>query len=173
MTLEGKKIVQFVDDIYEDLELWYPTLFLRGEGANVDITGNEKNKTYTGKNGVPAKPDKSFDEIDVDDYDAVLIPGGYSPDKLRRYRKALELVKKFDEAGKVIGIICHAGWVPISAGIMESRRATSFFAIKDDMINAGVNWVDQQVVEDGNLISSRHPGDLPYYAKALAKAIGK
>ncbi len=171
MSLKGKKIIQFVEDMYEDLELWYPTLYLRGEEATVHITGKESGQVYTGKHGLPAKAEKAFDEINPDEYDAILVPGGYSPDKLRRHKKALELIKKFDDDGKLIGIVCHAGWVPISAGIMHGRKATSFFAIKDDMKNAGVDWVDEQVVIDRNLISSRQPDDLPFYAKALADAL--
>ncbi|MFW5706251.1 MAG: type 1 glutamine amidotransferase domain-containing protein [Bacteroidota bacterium] len=171
MTLKGKKIVQLVEDMYEDLELWYPTLYLRGEGAVVHITGKKKGQQYTGKHGLPAEAEMQFTDINPDGYDALVIPGGYSPDKLRRHDEALELVRKFNDAGKTIGIICHAGWVPISAGIMNGRKATSYVAIKDDMKNAGVEWVDEEVVKDGNLISSRHPGDLPAYAKALAEAI--
>jgi len=168
--LSRKRFLQFVEDEYEDLELWYPKIRLTEEGAQVVTVGPEKGRVYRGKNGYPCKADSSFDEVRAVDFDGLLIPGGYAPDKIRRYPKALELTKEFHKAGKIVAFICHAGWVPISAGILKGAKATSFFAIKDDMVNAGVNWVDEPVVVDKNLISSRTPADLPHFCKAIIEA---
>lgn len=167
MELKNKRIAAVVHEIFEDLELWYPVIRLREAGAEVVLAGEKAGAQYTGKHGVPAQADISYDDLNADEYDGLVIPGGYAPDKMRRYPKVLEFVKRMDEAGKPIGIICHAGWVTISADILKGRKATSVGAIKDDMVNAGVNWVDEPVVVDKNLVSSRTPVDLPEYAKAL------
>ncbi len=171
--LDGKKILVFVEDYFEDLELFYPKIFLKGEGADIVVAGKDKDKSYHGKNGLTISPDKSLDEINVTDFDGVVIPGGYCPDKLRRIDKVLDLVKGFDDSGKMVAHICHAGWVPISAGIMNGRKSTSFFAIKDDMINAGVNWVDEALVIDKNLVSSRSPDDLPRFCNGMVEVLTK
>src|SRR5690606_27974845 len=120
----------------------------------------------------PVEVDATVDEIDGDSFDALVIPGGFAPDKLRRSQAVLDLVRSFDEAAKPIAFICHAGWVPISAGIVKGRRATSVGAIRDDMVNAGVDWVDEGCVVDGNLISARTPADLGPWMKALLNALG-
>jgi protease I len=156
----------------EDLEFWYPTLRLREAGAKVDVAGEEAGKEYHGKYGLPAKSEISFKEINPKEYDAVLVPGGWAPDKLRRFPEVLDLVRSMDEDGKIIGEICHAGWVLISAGILEGRKVTSTPGIKDDMVNAGAVWLDEPVVVDRNIVSSRRPPDLPEYLKALLKALG-
>lgn len=166
-----KKILCCVADIFEDLELWYPVIRLREEGYEVLLVGDEAGKTYKGKHGVPAVSDLAFKDVRAEDYQGLLIPGGFAPDKMRRIPEARTLVKEMDEAKKPIAQICHAGWLPISAGILKGRRVTSVDAIKDDMINAGAEWVDEEVVVDGNLISSRTPKDLPAYAKAIIKAL--
>lgn len=166
MELKNKKIAAVIHEIFEDLELWYPVIRLREAGAEVVLAGEKAGAQYTGKHGLPARSDIGYDDLNADDYDGLVIPGGYAPDKMRRYPKVLEFLKQMDEAGKPIGIICHAGWVTVSAGILRGRNATSVGAIKDDMINAGVNWVDEQVVVDKNLVSSRTPADLPEYMKA-------
>lgn len=171
--LDGKKILIFVEDYFEDLELFYPMIFLKGEGAEVVVAGNEKGKSYHGKNGLKIKPDASLDEISEINFDGVVIPGGYCPDRLRRIDKVLQLVKAFDKSGKMVAHICHAGWVPISAGIMKGRKSTSYIAIKDDMINAGVNWVDEPLVIDNNLVSSRSPDDLPHFCRGIVEVISK
>ncbi|MFS0786750.1 type 1 glutamine amidotransferase domain-containing protein [Shouchella sp. 1P09AA] len=168
MRLEGKTILAAVDEEFEDLELWYPILRLQEEGATVDLVGLEKGKTYIGKYGVPAKADYAFADVQADDYDGILIPGGWAPDKLRRYEDLLTIVKKMDKDQKPIGQICHAGWVLISANILQGRRVTSTPGIKDDMVNAGAEWHDVAVIEDGHIVSSRRPPDLPPYAKAFA-----
>ena len=160
------KVVTLVHDIYEDLELWYPAIRLREEGITVKLSGPEAGKMYKGKNGVPAKADISFDDLNAEEFDGVLIPGGYAPDKLRRNNKVTEFIKKMNDAGKPVGIICHAGWVAISAGILKGRKATSVGAIKDDMVNAGTHWVDEPVVVDKNLVSSRTPADMHVYMKS-------
>lgn len=165
------KVVTLVHDIYEDLELWYPAIRLREEGVDVKLAGPEAGKTYKGKNGVPAKADISFDDLNAEEFDGVLIPGGYAPDKLRRNNKVTDFIKKMDDAVKPVGIICHAGWVAISAGILRDRKATSVGAIKDDMKNAGVQWIDEAVVQDKNLISSRTPADLHLYMKSYIEQL--
>jgi protease I len=173
MKLKGKKIVILAENNYQDLELWYPLLRMREEGAEVKVVGTGTSKTYTSKYGYPVNVDHSADEISADDIDAVIIPGGYAPDLLRRYSPVLKLVRDADYQGKVVAAICHAGWVLISAGILRGRRATSFFAIKDDMINAGALWEDAEVVVDGNLITSRKPDDLPAFCRAIIEKLSK
>ncbi|KOO42877.1 type 1 glutamine amidotransferase domain-containing protein [Priestia koreensis] len=168
MRLQSKKIIQLVSDEFEDLELWYPVLRMREEGATVHIVGEKANTVYKGKYGVPITSDRSFDEINPADYDAILVPGGWSPDKLRRYESVLNMVKHMDEYKKPIGQICHAGWVLISARILNGVNVTSTPGIKDDMENAGAIWHDVPVITDGHIISSRRPPDLPEYAKEFA-----
>lgn len=171
MTLQGKNVICLLDDEFEDLELWYPVYRVREEGASVLFAGPEKGRTHIGKYGVPAKADLSFDEVDSAAIDGLLVPGGWAPDKLRRYPKVLELVKAMDAARKPIGQICHAGWVLISAKILEGRNVTSTPGIRDDMENAGATWIDEAVVVDGHIISSRRPPDLPPYGKAFVEAL--
>ncbi len=164
--MKGKTIIVLTHDIFEDLELWYPVHRLREEGARVLLAGPEKDTVYKGKHGVPAKSDIAIRDIDPSGVDGLVIPGGYAPDKLRRLHEVLSLVKNVDEKKKPIAMICHAGWVPISAKIVDDRKLTSVGAIKDDLVNAGAEWVDEAVVTDGNLVSSRTPADLPVYMKA-------
>ncbi|MFC0492671.1 General stress protein 18 [Listeria grayi] len=173
MSLTGKRILALVSDDFEDLELWYPVLRVREEGATVDLVGEEAAHVYHGKYGVPATSDYSFDEIKPEDYDGILVPGGWSPDKLRRYEKVLDFIKYFDREKKPIGQICHAGWVLISAGILDGVNVTSTPGIKDDMTNAGAIWHNEAVVTDGHIISSRRPPDLPEYLPAYIKAFSK
>lgn len=168
MRLAHKKVIAILDHDFEDLELWYPVLRLQEEGAQVDLVGKEANKTYTGKYGVPAESVYAFTDIDADNYDAILVPGGWAPDKLRRYPEVLTFIQKMDKAKKPIGQICHAGWVLISANILNGKKVTSTPGIKDDMENAGAIWVDEPVVVDGHIISSRRPPDLPQYVKTFA-----
>jgi protease I len=170
MTLSHLTILSLVDDEFEDLELWYPVYRMREEGATVLFAGSERGKTYIGKYGVPAVSDMSFDEMDGSKIDGLLVPGGWAPDKLRRYPKVLQLVRELNDAGKPIGQICHAGWVLISARILEGRKVTSTPGIRDDMENAGAIWYDEPVVVDGNLVSARRPPDLPPYALAFVNA---
>ena len=166
------RVLSLLYDDVEDLEFWYPTLRLREAGALVDVAGEEADKTYTGKYGVPATAGMSFKDAKVEAYNAVLVPGGWAPDKLRRFPEILDFVRAMDEEGKIIGEICHAGWVLISAGILQGRKVTSTPGIKDDMVNAGAVWLDEPVVVDRNIVSSRRPPDLPEYLKALITALG-
>ncbi|MFD2630520.1 type 1 glutamine amidotransferase domain-containing protein [Oceanobacillus kapialis] len=168
MRLQNKKVIALVDQEFEDLELWYPILRLQEEGAQVDLVGKEAGKTYIGKYGVPAESAYAFEDVKAADYDAILVPGGWAPDKLRRYPEVLELVTEMDKVKKPIGQICHAGWVLISANILSGKNVTSTPGIKDDMTNAGATWSDEAVVTDGHIISSRRPPDLPPYVKAFA-----
>lgn len=173
MSLQGKTVICLLDDEFEDLELWYPVYRVREEGATVLFAGPEKNRTHIGKYGVPATADLSFDEVDGAKIDGLLVPGGWAPDKLRRYAKVLELVRELDAAGKPIGQICHAGWVLISAKILNGRKVTSTPGIRDDMENAGATWIDEPVVVDGHIVSARRPPDLPPYAKAFVDALNR
>jgi protease I len=167
MYLKGKKILIFVADEYEDLELQYPKYRFKEEGAHVVVAGEKAKQKYTGKKGYPCESDVEFDSIQVNDFHALIIPGGYAPDKLRRNKKSIEITRTFFEQKKLIAYICHAGWLPISAQIMKGVRCTSFFSIKDDLVNAGAFWVDEPVVIDQNIISSRSPEDLPYFCPAI------
>jgi protease I len=124
-------------------------------------------EAYESKHGYPARVDVAVDEVSPEDFDAVIIPGGYAPDLMRRHEPLLDFVRDVFEGGGIVAFICHAGWVPISAGLVEGRTVTSFFAIKDDLINAGADWVDEEVVQDGNLISSRTPADLPAFCRTI------
>lgn len=166
-SLDGKKILMFVDDIYEDLELWYPKLRLIEQGAVVVVAGPEENKIYKGKNGYPCKSDVSYNDLTAKDFHALVIPGGFAPDKLRRDKKVLQLTKDIFTSGKLVAHICHAGWIPISAGIMKGFNCTSTPGIKDDLVNAGAKWFDEPVITDRNMISSRRPDDLPQFCKAI------
>lgn len=169
----GCKVICLVHNEFEDLELWYPVLRLREEGVEVRLAGEGPGVTYIGKYGVPAASELGFDQVDCDEYDGLLVPGGWAPDKLRRYPEVLELVRKMNDSGKPIGQICHAGWVLISAGILKGKRVTSTPGIRDDMVNAGGLWIDEPVVVDGNIVSSRKPQDLPFYMKAYVKLLDK
>lgn len=171
MKLKEKKIVSLVHDEFEDLELWYPILRLREEGAIVHLAGEKAGETYIGKYGVPAEADFAFEDINPEEYDALLVPGGWAPDKLRRFPAVLELVQHMEEHKKPIGQICHAGWVLISAKILQGKKVTSTPGIRDDMENAGAEWYDEAVVVDGHLVSSRRPPDLPEYAKAFVDVL--
>ncbi|WP_414840294.1 type 1 glutamine amidotransferase domain-containing protein [Carnobacterium sp. TMP28] len=165
MSLVNKKIIALVSADFEDLELWYPIYRLREAGAIVDLVGEETNKEYIGKYGVPAVSTFSFSEIKKEEYDGILVPGGWSPDKLRRFPEVIDLITYFNEQKKPIGQICHAGWVLISAGILKGVNVTSTPGIKDDMTNAGAIWHDVPAITDGHIISSRRPPDLPEYMK--------
>ncbi len=171
MALEGRKVLLLAADQFEDSELLYPLYRLAEEGVAVTVAGLD-DQPVTGKKGHgPVPVDATVNEVAAGDFGALVIPGGYAPDKLRRSEAVLDLVRAFDTAGKPIAFICHAGWVPISAKIIKGRRATSVAAIRDDMVNAGADWVDQATVVDGNLISARTPADLGPWMKALLTAL--
>jgi protease I len=171
VQLTGTRVLILAADLFEDMELLYPLYRLREEGAEVTVAGMD-NEPLRGKKGYgPFAVDTLVDEVAESDFEALVIPGGFAPDKLRRSAKVLSLVREFDTAGKPIAFICHAGWVPISAGILRGRRATSVGAIRDDMVNAGTDWVDSETVVDGNLISARTPEDLGAWMRALISSI--
>lgn len=171
--LNNLKILMFVDDIYEDLELWYPKLRLEEEGAVVTVAGNSTEKVYKGKNGYPILADEEISKINSKDFDALVLPGGFAPDKLRRYSKVLEITNEIFSSGKLVAHICHAGWIPISANIMKGFKTTSTPGIKDDLINAGAEWFDAPVVVDRNMISSRRPSDLPLFCIAIIEYLSR
>ncbi len=171
MELFGKRAIILIEQAFNDQEFWYPYYRLKEAGAEVTVVGSGSAKTYTGKAGTVAAVDVGADQIDALDFDVVVIPGGYAPDHMRRYPVMVSLVKKLYEAKKVVAAICHAGWMLSSANILRDRTVTSFFAIRDDMVHAGANWVDKEVVVDGNLITSRTPDDLPAFMKAIITAI--
>jgi deglycase len=171
MSLAGKRVLFFAANYYEELELWYPKIRLEEEGATTVVAGVGE-PTYHGKRGsYPVTVDAQVNDVRATDFHGLVIPGGYAPDILRRHARVLSLTREIFTAGKPVGFICHAGWVPISAGIVKGRRGTSVGAIRDDLINAGMHWEDAEVVVDGNLISSRTPADLPAFMKALIAAL--
>jgi protease I len=167
---DARVLILGADDV-EDMELLYPLFRLREENATVTLA-TLGGRPITGKKGYgPIAPDAATDDVRSADFEALVVPGGYAPDKLRRDDHVLDLVREFDRDAKPIAFICHAGWVPISAGIVKGRRATSVRAIRDDMVNAGVDWVDEAAVVDGNLISARTPADLGPWMRALLAAL--
>ncbi len=172
MELDGKRIAILVAELYEDVEFWYPYYRMKEAGAEVIILGPEFGpEEVHGKHGLPAKMEKRTKEVNPNDFDAVIIPGGYAPDHLRRHEDILKFVRSICSSGKVTAAICHAPWVLISAGVIKGRRATSFFSLKDDVINAGATWIDEEVVVDKNLITSRSPADLPAFCRAIIKTM--
>ena len=171
MELTGKRVAVLAEDYYENLELWYPVLRLQEAGAKVTIVGPKAGEVYKSKEGYPAKADLSMEDARASEFDAVIVPGGYAPDRMRRHQAMLRLVRETFQAGKVVASICHAAWVPISAGILKGKTMTCVSAVKDDVINAGANYVDKEVVVDGNLISSRTPPDLPAFCREIVKAL--
>jgi protease I len=170
MKLQGKRIAFFVEDGFEDLEFWVPVMRLREEGAEVVIVGTGKAE-YTGKQCLKAKQDVSADAINAGQFDAVVIPGGWAPDKLRRSESVKRIVREAYQDQKIIGAICHAGWVPISAGIVKGHRATGSSAIKDDLVNAGATWVDAPAFRDGNIVWGRVVEDIPAFCRELVTAL--
>lgn len=173
MRLKDKKVITFVDNDYNDLELWYPIYRLQEEGATVHIVGAKADETYKGQAGLPAKTDYAYADINPSDYDGLLVPGGWAPDRIRRYQEALDIVRTLDKDEKPIGQICHAGWVLASADVVKGKKVTSTPAIQDDMKNAGADWVDEVTVVDGHIVSSRSPADMPVYVKAYADKLAE
>jgi len=171
--LGGRRFLIFVGDIYEDLELWYPKLRLIEAGADVTVAGPESGRVYAGKNGYPCRSDAAIAEMSAGDFDGVVCPGGFMPDKLRRDPKVLSLLQDFDSAGKLVASICHGGWMPISAGIYKGVRVTGSPGIKDDLINAGATWEDAPVIVDRHHVSSRRPDDLPDFCKGIFEVLSR
>lgn len=171
MELQGKRVAVLAENNYQDLELWYPLLRMREAGAEVKVVGTGSATTYTSKHGYEVKVDVEASEVTAADFDAVIIPGGYAPDLMRRYPAMVSLVREAFEQSKVVAAICHAGWMLVSGDILKGKKATCFFAIKDDLVNAGATYLDQEVVVDGNLITSRVPSDLPAFCRAIIVAL--
>jgi protease I len=165
--LTGRSFLTFVGDMYEDLELWYPKLRLIEAGATVVVAGEKADAKFTGKNGYPCTADAAISRMRAVDFDGVVVPGGFMPDKLRRDRDVLQLIRDFDEAGKLVAAICHGGWIPISAGVYRGVRVTGSLGIKDDLVNAGGVWEDSPVVIDRHFVSSRKPEDLPDFCRGI------
>jgi protease I len=166
------KVLAFLDDYFEDLELWYPKLRLQEAGYTTELAAMEM-RAYRGVHGYPAKPDLLIPDSNSSQYQGLLLAGGFMPDRLRRLPRVLSLTREFYEQGKPVAFICHGGWIPISARILRGKRATGTVGIKDDLENAGAIWVDEPVVLDGNLISSRTPPDLPQFAAALVRFLNQ
>lgn len=166
-----RKIAVLVEDLYQVLEVWYPFLRLKEEGITVRFVGTGSKDAYGSKEGYPVKADAAAGEVDPEDFDGVIIPGGFAPDILRRYAQVVRFVREMHDRGKVVAAICHGGWLLVSAGIAKGRRATCFFAIKDDLIAAGADYSDEEVVVDGNIITSRKPEDLPAFVRAIIKSL--
>jgi protease I len=173
MRLDGKRIAILAENMYQEMELWVPYYRLREEGAEVRVVGAGGAKSYTSKHGYPVTVDVQADQVSAVELDAVIVPGGYAPDMMRRHPAMVTLVREATQQGKVVAAICHAGWMLVSAGILRGRRATSFFSIKDDLVAAGATWEDAEVVVDGNLITSRRPDDLPAFCRAIVGALAK
>ena len=169
--LDGRRILMFVGDTYEDLELWYPKLRLIEAGAQVVVAGAEAGGTYAGKNGYPCVSDASIQEVHAADFNGLVVPGGFMPDKLRRDEKVLQLVRDFATAGKLVAAICHGGWIPISAGVYRGVRVTGSPGIKDDLVNAGATWEDSSVVIDRHFVCSRKPDDLPDFCRGILQVL--
>jgi deglycase len=173
MTLTGKRVAILAENLYQEMELWVVYYRLKEEGAEVTVVGADGAKSYTSKHGYPVSVDAQAEAVRAVEFDAVIVPGGYAPDMMRRHEAMVRLLREATQAGKVVAAICHAGWMLVSAGVLAGRTATSFFSIKDDMVNAGCRWVDQEVVVDGNLITSRRPEDLPAFCREIIRALAK
>ncbi|HYV47238.1 MAG TPA: type 1 glutamine amidotransferase domain-containing protein [Myxococcaceae bacterium] len=170
MRLTGKQVGVFVEEGFEDLELWVTVMRLREEGARVTVLGSDRAKTWKGKNGLQAKCDQSYAEVKADTFDALVVPGGWAPDKLRRSTHVLDLVRGVHGKGKIVGLICHAGLVGISARIVKGR-CTGSLGIKDDLVNAGGTWVDEPAFREGNVVWGRVVEDIPAFCRELVSAI--
>ena len=171
MPLKNKPIAILVEQQYQEMEIWYPLYRLRETGANVVTVGPVAGHVYPSKPGYPCKAEVSWDEAKASDFDGVIAPGGFAPDFIRRSQNAIHFVKDFEKQGKLVAAICHGPWVLCSADVLRGRKATSFFAIKDDVVNAGAIWEDSEVVRDGNLVTSRKPDDLPAFALACIQVL--
>ena len=172
-TLTGKRIAIFVDQMYQEMEVWYPYYRLIEEGAEVHLVGDQAGKTYLSKHGYPALSVKSYTDLNAADYDGVVAPGGYAPDFIRRHAKANQFIAEINRQGKLVAAICHGLWCCVSADVLRGRHCTSFFSIKEDVCNAGGLWEDSEVVVDANLVSSRKPDDLPAFVFAAIGVLAR
>jgi protease I len=174
MELKGKKVAILVDQMYQEMEVWVPLYRLQEAGVETITVGAEAGKTYPSKLGYPCTAQKSYNEVSADDFDGIVVPGGFAPDHIRRHPKANQLVADINAQGKLVAAICHGPWVLCSAhGMLKGRKMTSFFAIKDDVLNAGAEWIDAEVVVDNNLVTSRKPEDLPAFCLACVNVLKK
>jgi protease I len=169
--LNGKRAAILVEQQYQELEVWYPLYRLREAGCQVALVGPEAGKTYPSKLGYPAVSDKAAKDVKPDDFDLIVIPGGFAPDFIRRHESMLDFVRSAAAKGKLLAAICHGPWVLCSTTALRGKKATCFFAIKDDVMNAGANYVDGEVVRDGNVITSRKPDDLPAFLQTIIAAL--
>ena len=171
--LDGKRVLIFVGQDYEDLELQYPKYRLIEAGAQVVVAGLEPDVVYKGKHGYPQRSQRRILDLDAADYDGLVIPGGWMPDKLRRYDEVKRITRQIFEAGKCVASICHGPWIDISAGIVKGATYTSTPGLTDDLVNAGANWVDQPVVIDGQHVTSRRPDDLPAFCRGILEVMSR
>lgn len=173
MELKGRQVAILVEQVFNDHEFWYPYYRLKEAGASVFVVGSGSSRQYSGKYGTIATVDMEAATLVSSLLDGIIIPGGYAPDHMRRYPDMVEAVKNHFVAGKVVAAICHAGWMLASAGILKGKTVTSFVAIRDDLVNAGATWVDEEVVIDQNLITSRKPDDLPAFMRSVIQELKK
>lgn len=165
--LAGRRLLMFVEDAYEDLELWYPRLRMLEAGAQVTVAAPEADRVYSGKHTYPCRSDAAIRDVQAEDFDGVIIPGGFMPDKLRRDEQVLQIVRECASAKKLVAAICHGGWIPISARVYKGVRVTGSLGIRDDLVNAGALWEDAAVVIDRHFVSSRKPDDLPEFCRGI------
>lgn len=171
LPLAGVRSIIFVEQQYQELEIWYPLYRLREAGAEVVLVGPEAGKTYPSKLGYPAVSDKAARDIDPSKVDLAVIPGGFAPDFMRRHDSVLNLANQLHEKGTILAAICHGPWLLCSTPALKGRKATCFHAIKHDVINAGAHYLDAEVVVDGPIITSRKPDDLPAFMRAIFQAV--
>jgi len=171
MNLKGKRIAILAENLYQEMELWVPYYRMKEEGAEVKVVGAGGARSYASKHGYPVTVDVQADTVTAVEFDAIIVPGGYAPDMMRRHEAMVKLVRDAAQQGKVVAAICHAGWMLASAGVVRGKKVTSFFSIKDDMTNAGGQWSDSEVVVDGNLITSRKPDDVPQFTAAVIASL--
>jgi protease I len=173
MNLKGKRIAVLVEQQYQEMEVWYPVYRLKEAGCEVLLVGPEADKVYPSKLGYPAKSDRAAKDVSAKDFHGIVIPGGFAPDFIRRSEATIQLVRDFAEQKKVLAAICHGPWVLCSTNALRGKKATCYFAIKDDVINAGATYVDAEVMVDGNLVTSRKPDDLPAFMIAMMKLVAE
>ena len=172
MPVENKRVLVFAENDYEDLELWYPKLRLIEAGVAVTVAG-PREKVYKSKHGYPVETDGNVADFNASDFDGVVVPGGWCPDRLRRYEEVLTFTREIAQAGNLVAAICHGGWVPVSADVLRGKRCTSAPAIKDDLKNAGGLWVNEPTVTDGNLVTAQAPKDLPDFCREMLAVLGR